>query len=72
MTARELAALQALDDLAKRWGTKWVYPRARGVRDTCRRSLESKGLVAIDRLCHNAYRYRLTQGGRTALEEARG
>ena len=72
LTHGEKQALLTIYDVGRRYpnsGTKWSATFiGSSAASQCRRSLEAKGLVAIDRRAVNDFRYSLTEAGREAAK----
>ena len=66
---RALRFLKAKHDRSPKAPYGWHMPSQRTAR-ACRKTLEPRGLVSIERLSPTHFRYRITEAGRAALASA--
>lgn len=65
-----LLYLRAKDERHPNQRYGWHMPNQRTAA-CCRRTLEPKGLVSIERITPTHFRYRITEAGRLALQEVK-
>lgn len=71
MTVGQVQALEWLGDMHKRFPRNdyGFNPRSPRLAAICRRTLEQRGFVTINRISPNHFRYALSSAGRAVLKE---
>lgn len=71
MTVGQVKALEWLGDMHKRFphNDYGFNPQSPSLAAICRRTLEQRGFVAINRISPNHFRYALSSAGRAVLKE---